>query len=175
MATRQGLRAKSFDKAACVAQDIAVFGGVLWQRCQFHLQQNAQAHVPRQEMGASVAADIRTIFNAPDRATADSYLQRAIQKYAKCAPKLARWLESDLSEGSSVFGFPASHQRRLRTVNALERTNRELERRTRVVSIFPSELACVRLVSALLMESDETWQTGRSYLNLKPDTEPASS
>ncbi len=153
----------------------AVFGGVPWQRCQFHLQQNAQAYVPRQELRARVAADIRTIFNAPDRASAESYLQRTVQKYLKCAPKLARWLESDLPEGFTVFAFPAAHQRRLRTVNALERANRELERRTRVVSIFPSESACLRLISALLMEIDEAWQTGRIYLSFSHDAVESSS
>lgn len=153
----------------------AVFGGVPWQRCQFHLQQNAQAYVPRQDLRTPVAADIRTIFNAPDRTTAEQYLQRTIQKYLKCAPKLARWLESDLPEGFTVFGFPAAHQRRLRTVNALERANRELERRTRVVSIFPSESSCLRLVSALLMELDEAWQTGRIYLSLSGDAVESSS
>ena len=50
----------------------AVFGGIPWQqRCQFHLQQNAQAHVPKKEMQSEVAEDIRTIFNAPDRPTAE--------------------------------------------------------------------------------------------------------
>jgi len=68
-----------------------------------------------------------------------------------------------------VFAFPAAHQRKLRTVNLVERLNRELDRRTRVVSIFPNEAACLRLVSALLMETDEAWQTGRTYLTFQKD------
>jgi transposase-like protein len=59
----------------------AVFGSVPWQRCQFHLQQNAGAYVPRQAMRAEVSADIRAIFNAPDRNTAELYLQMANQKF----------------------------------------------------------------------------------------------
>jgi transposase-like protein len=144
----------------------AVFGGVPWQRCQFHLQQNAQAYVPHQEMRASVAADIRTIFSAPDRTTAEQYLARMVQKYLKPAAKLAMWMEANLPEGFTVFGFPKAHQRRLRTVNLLERVNRELDRRTRVVSIFPSESSCLRLISALLMELDDEWQTGYVYLSM---------
>jgi putative transposase len=151
----------------------AIFGSVHWQRCQFHLQQNAQAYVPRQELRAGVAAEIRTIFNAPDRVTAEMYLTRTMQQYSKSAPKLAAWVESNLPEGFRVFGFPRSHQRRLRTVNALERVNREIERRTRVVSIFPNEASCLRLISALLMEIDEAWQTGRIYLS--PDEDAANS
>jgi putative transposase len=152
----------------------AIFGGVNWQRCQFHLQQNAQAYVPRQGLRASVAADIRTIFNAPDQVTAATYLAHTIQKYSKSAPKLATWLEGNLPEGFAVFAFPRSHQRRLRTVNALERANREIERRTRVVSIFPNESSCMRLISARLMEIDEDWQIGRIYLSMDEAANPSS-
>jgi transposase-like protein len=148
----------------------AVFGGVPWQRCQFHLQQNAQAYVPRKEMQAEVAADIRTIFNAPDRATADQYLARTVQKYAKTASKLADWLEKNIPEGLTVFAFPAEHQRRLRTTNGVERLNREIDRRTTVVSIFPNEAACLRLISAILVETDEAWQTNKKYLSFPPST-----
>lgn len=148
----------------------AVFGGVPWQCCQFHLQQNAQAYVPRKEMQAEVAADIRTIFNAPDRATADQYLARTVQKYAKTASKLADWLEKNIPEGLTVFAFPAEHQRRLRTTNSVERLNREIDRRTTVVSIFPNEAACLRLISAILVETDEAWQTNKKYLSFPPST-----
>lgn len=165
----------SDDHAGLKAARQTVFGGIPWQRCQFHLQQNAQAYVPRQEMRAEVAADLRMIFNAPDRVTAESYLRRTSDKYRKRAPKLAAWLESDLPEGFAVFSFPKAHQRRLRTVNVLERVHRELERRTRVVSIFPNEAACLRLVSALLMELDEAWQTGKIYLAVTEEGPPPSS
>jgi putative transposase len=156
----------SDDHAGLKAARQAVFGGVPWQRCQFHLQQNAQAYVPRVEQRATVAADLRNIFNAPDRVTAEALLKRTIEKYAQSAAKLAAWLERDLPEGLTVFNFPAPHQRRLRTVNGIERVNREIERRTRVVSIFPNESACLRLITAILMELDEEWQVGKIYLTL---------
>lgn len=159
----------SDDHAGLKAARIAVFGGVPWQRCQFHLQQNAGAHVPRQEMRKEVAEDIRTIFNAPDRHTADAYLTKIVQKYAQTVPALANWLETNIPEGLTVFSFPVSHRRRLRTANSLERLSREIKRRTRVVSIFPNEAACLRLISAVLMEIDETWQTDKIYLMLKTD------
>ena len=108
---------------------------------------------PRQEMRGEVAEDLRTVFNAPDRHTAEAYLDRIVQKYAKSLPTLADWLEKNIPEGLTVFSFPASHRRRLRTTNGLERLSREINRRTRVVSIFPNEAACLRLISAVLMES----------------------
>ena len=159
----------SDDHAGLKAARIAVFGGIPWQRCQFHLQQNAGAHVPRQEMRREVAEDLRTIFNAPDRHTAEAYLSRTVQKYAQSVPALANWLEKNVPEGLTVFSFPASHRRRLRTANGLERLSREIKRRTRVVGIFPNEAACLRLISAVLMEIDETWQTDRIYLTIETD------
>jgi len=150
----------------------AVFGGIPWQRCQYHLQQNASAYVPRKEMRAEVAGDIRTVFNAPDRTTAEAYLAQMVQKYEKKAPRLADWLEKNIPEGLTVFDFPAAHQRRLRTVNGLERVSEEVKRRTRVVSIFPNAAACLRLVSAILMEIDEHWQMSRAYLTFDEEKPP---
>jgi transposase-like protein len=144
----------------------AVFGGIPWQRCQFHLQQNAQAYVPRQELKAEVAADIRAIFTAPSRTDAEALLVRTVQKYAKTASKLATWLETAIPEGLTVFALPANHRTRLRTVNALERLNQEIRRRTRVVGIFPNEASCLRLVSALAMETSDEWEAGKIYLAL---------
>jgi putative transposase len=150
------------------AARIAVFGGVLWQRCQFHLQQNAGAHVTRQDTRREVAENLRTIFNAPDRQTAEAYLRKIVQKYAQVAPALADWLEKNIPEGLTVFSFPASQRRRLRTSNGLERLSREIKRRTRVVSIFPNETACLRLISAILMEINEEWQVdNRIYLTIE--------
>jgi putative transposase len=156
----------SDDHAGLKAARQSVFGGVPWQRCQFHLQQNAQAYVPRVELRGPVAVDIRNIFNAPNRVAAEALLKQTIAKYAQSSAKLAAWMESDLPEGFTVFSFPIAHQRRLRTVNGIERVNREIERRTRVVSIFPNEAACLRLITALLMEMDEEWQVGKVYLTL---------
>ena len=141
----------------------AVFGSVPWQRCQFHLQQNAGAYLPRQSMRLEVAAEIRSIFNAPDRTTAEELLQAAIQKYAVSAPRLSAWLEDNLSEGFSVFDFPLEYRRMIRTTNSIERINKEIRRRTRVVGVFPNEASCLRLVSALLMEISEEWQIGKRY------------
>ena len=144
----------------------AVFGGVPWQRCQFHLQQNAQAYVPRHSMKAEVAADIRAIFNAANRHDAETLLAQAVVKYSPKASKLANWMEANIPEGFTIFAFPAAHQRRLRTANGLERLNREVRRRSRVAVLFPNEASCLRLVTAIVMEISDEWETGRIYLRL---------
>jgi transposase-like protein len=142
----------------------AVFPSIPWQRCQFHLQQNAQAYVPKQEMKKEVAADIRSIFSAPTAAEARRLLDQLLERYKKSAPRLTAWAETNIPEGLTVFQFPNEHWRRIRTSNVLERVNKEIRRRTRVATIFPNEDSCLRLVSAVLMEISEDWETGRIYL-----------
>ena len=145
----------------------AVFTGVPWQRCQFHLQQNAMQYVPHVGMRKEVAEDIRVIFNMPDREAAEAYLRKKVEKYALIAPKLADWMEANIPEGFTVFSFPRAHQKRLRTSNYLERLNQEIKRRTRVVRVFPNEKSCLRLISAILMEVSEEWEYGRLYLRME--------
>jgi len=142
----------------------AVFPSVPWQRCQFHLQQNAQSYVPKQEMKKEVAAAIRNIFNAPDEADAKRMLDQLLARYEKSAPRLVAWAEQNIQEGLTVLQFPTEHWRRIRTSNVLERVNKEIRRRTRVATIFPNENSCLRLVSAVLMEISEEWETDRAYL-----------
>ena len=145
----------------------ATLPSVPWQRCQFHLQQNAQAYVTRLDQRKPVAQRIRAIFNAPDRAEAERLMRQAIDLWATDAPKLAQWAEENLPDGFAAFDLPHGQRVRLRTTNGLERINREIKRRTRVASIFPNTASCLRLVSALLAECDEDWMTGKIYLNLK--------
>jgi putative transposase len=157
----------SDDHAGLKAARRATLPSVPWQRCQFHLQQNAQAYVTRLDQRKPVAQRIRAIFNAPDRAEAERLLKQAIEAWSADAPKLAQWAEDNLPEGFTVFELPLAQRPRLRTTNGLERINREIKRRTRVASIFPNAASCLRLVSALLAECDEDWMTGKIYLNLK--------
>lgn len=142
----------------------AVFPSIPWQRCQFHLQQNAQAYVPKQAMKQEVATAIRSIFTAPTAAEAQRLLDQLLERYEKSAPRLTAWAEKNIPEGLTVFQFPGEHWRRIRTSNVLERVNKEIRRRTRVATIFPNEDSCLRLVSAVLMEISEDWETGRIYL-----------
>jgi len=157
----------SDDHAGLKAARRATLPSVPWQRCQFHLQQNAQAYVPRLEQRKPVAQTIRAIFTAPDLAEAQRLLKQAIEAWTTEAPKLAAWAEENLPEGFATFGLPFAQRTRLRTTNGLERINREIKRRTRVASIFPNTASCLRLVSALLAECDEEWMTGKIYLNLQ--------
>jgi transposase-like protein len=162
----------SDDHAGLRAAREARFAGVPWQRCQFHLQQNAGKYVPRVSMRAAVAADLRAVFHAPDRIEADRHLKLAVGKYAKTAPLLSAWLESNVGEALTVFALPPAQRRRLRTSNLLERLSREIKRRTRVATLFPNQASLLRLVSAVLIEVSEEWETEKIYLRVEDSGSP---
>lgn len=157
----------SDDHAGLRAALASRFASVPWQRCQFHLQRNAMAFVPRLEMRAEVAADLRAIFDSPDQAEAERRLQLVAEKYKARAPRLSSWLEANVREGLTVFSFPRSHWRRLRTSNLVERLSQEIKRRTRVAGLFPNEASLLRLVAAVLMEISEEWETEKIYLRME--------
>jgi transposase-like protein len=121
--------------------------------------------VSRKALRKEVAADLRMVFNAPNRAQAESYLKQVVEKYAGIASNLAYWIEDNIPQGLTVFDFPEEHRARLRTTNGLDRLSQEIKRRTRVVRIFPNAASCLRLVSAILMEISEEWETGKVYLS----------
>ena len=110
-----------------------------------------------------VTADIRFKFNAPDRKTVGEHRQAVIQKYAVPTARLSAWMEESLAEGLTIFDFPLEHLRPIRTTNSLERINKEIRRRIRVVGVFPNDASCLRLISALLTEISEEWQNGKRY------------
>ena len=145
----------------------AVLPSVPWQRCQFHLQRNAGHYMPRVGMRQEVAAAIKAVFDAPDRQEAERLLRKLCDRYRDTAPQLAAWAEQNLPQGLTVFALPPSHRRRLRTTNSLERLNKEIKRRTRVATLFPNEASLLRLVTAIVVEISEEWETGRIYINME--------
>jgi putative transposase len=128
---------------------------------------NALEHVPKPELKREVMDGLKGVFDAADGTIANEQLQRLVRKYEKTAPKLAAWLEENVPEGLSVFALPADHRKRLRTTNLLERLNRELKRRTRVATLFPNEASLLRLVTGILMELSEEWETGKRYVTFE--------
>jgi transposase-like protein len=142
----------------------ACFGSVPWQRCGFHLLHNAMQHVPQDERKREVVADVQSVLDAPDLPAAEEQLKRVVRKYEKSAPKLAAWLETNVPESLTVLRLPTAHRRRLRTTNMLERLHRELKRRTRVATLFPNADSLLRLVTAILIEVSEEWETSKRYV-----------
>ena len=120
---QRGLRGVKFlasdDHAGLKAARKAMFPGVPWQRCQFHLQHNAQGYVSKLDQRTPVARQIRGIFNAPDAHEAQRLLNLALKEWQVSHPQLAAWAEKNLPEGFSVFDLPEAYRVRMRTTNGL--------------------------------------------------------
>ena len=138
----------------------ATLPGVPWQRCQMHLQQNAQAYVTKTAVKEEVAADIRSIFRAGSLEEAKRLLANIVEKYSKCQSKLAAWMEDNIPEGLTVFSFPAAVRQFLRTNNMEENLNKQIKSRTRLIPAFPNVESLVRLVSAICVEISDDWESG---------------
>ena len=144
----------------------ACLGSVPWQRCQFHLVKNALQHVPKDDMKREVITDLQGVLDAANPEAAQEQLRRVVRKYEPVAPKLAAWMEANVPESLTVLRLPVAHRKRLRTTNMLERLNREVKRRTRVATLFPNPPSLLRLVTAVLIEISEDWETGKRYLTI---------
>ncbi len=148
------------------------FQGAAWQRCQVHFLRNALALCGAQQKPLA-AALLKSITEAPTRAAAIEAIRQAVAELEKRAPKVAALLEEHGEEILAVYALPEAHRKQMRTTNLLERQNQELKRRTRVVRVFPNEQSCLRLVTALLMETTQEWME-RLYLRMEESTPAAT-
>jgi len=144
----------------------SVFPSVPWQRCQFHMAQNAQSYAPKKSMRLEIGQSVRNIFQSPTLEDARDFIKKTIEKYSKKAPKFIKWLEENIEEGLIVYNYPKEHRIKIRTSNCLERVNKEIRRRTRVAGLFPNERSCLRLVTAVLQEIHESWATEPAYIKV---------
>src|SRR5512143_1292721 len=167
----RGMRGVRFivsdDHAGLTAARRAVLPGAVWQRCQFHLAQNAIHHAPNAAIRKRIGAELRRVWNASSLQAAQEELDRLVAAYHGTANRLADWLEHDIPEGFAVFTLPEQHRRRMRTANPIERAiQQEIKRRTSKVRVFPNRGALLRLATAVLVEIDEEWATSdRVYIN----------
>ncbi len=144
----------------------AVLPSVKWQRCLFHLAQNAQAYSPKTCMKKEICQAVREIYQAINRSEAEMRLKSTVNHFMDRAPQFCDWLEEHFVEGLTFFDFPKEHWKKIRTVNGVERINQEQKRRTRVVRLFPSVESCERLVVTIAMRIHEEWATSKKYLTI---------
>jgi putative transposase len=141
------------------------FQGVLWQRCQKHFLDNVLVLVSKRDRG-ELWRELRTVFDAASLAHARARLEEVVAEWRKRYPQVADKLEEETEETLVFFHFPSSHRVKIRTTNMLERYNRELKRRTRVIGVFPNAASCLRLVTAHAMEQAAEWATQSQYLDM---------
>ena len=142
-----------------------VLQGIVHQRCRVHFARNLLALVPKSHKDM-VAAVFRTIFAQPDAATVAATWDSVRDQLAAAFPKIGPLMDEAKTEVLAFTAFPRSHWPKVWSTNPLERVNKEIKRRARVVGIFPNEPAVIRLVGAILADMHDEWQVSdRRYLS----------
>ena len=139
------------------------FPGASWQRCKVHFMRNILAHVPQREK-LSFSQQLKTIWQAPTKELAIKRAEEVMTTYSKRFPRAVQCLENGLEDSLSYYDFPQLDPRKISTTNMLERLNKEIRRRTRVVGIFPNSESYIRLVTTHLIEYAEDWSTTGIYM-----------
>lgn len=135
------------------------------QRCRVHFARNLLGLIPRSHTDM-VAAVFRTIFAQPDADAVSSTWDQVRDQLASMFPRVGPLMDDAKTEVLAFTGFPRAHWQKIWSTNPLERINKEIKRRSRVVGIFPNEAAVIRLVGAVLADMHDEWQAGdRRYLS----------
>jgi transposase-like protein len=139
------------------------FLGTSVQRCKVHFMRNILAHVGHREKG-QFAAKLKQIWLQPDRESALKIAELFVEEYQERFPEAIETLREGLEESLQFYGFEEFDPRKIASTNMQERLHKEVRRRSRVVGIFPSAEAYLRLVTSYLIEYAEDWSTSRSYI-----------
>ena len=167
--TRRGLRGVklviSDDHEGLKKAARKVLGATL-QRCAVHFMRNVLAAVNVKQRGM-VAAAIRTVFAQETEKEANTEWKAVADRLRDRFDKVSSRMDEAQHDVLAYMSFPKAHWSQIRSTNPLERLNREVKRRTNVVSIFPNEAAIERLVGALLLEQNDEWAVSRRYMSLE--------
>ncbi len=151
--------------AGLVAALGRIFQGVGHQRCRVHFARNLLALVPKSHKDM-VAAVFRTIFAQPNPEAASQTWDTVRDQLGSGFPKIGPLMDEAKAEVLAFTAFPRPHWPKVWSTNPLERVNKEIKRRARVVGIFPNEPAVIRLVGAVLTDMHDEWQVSdRRYLS----------
>lgn len=138
-----------------------VFPGAAWQRCMVHLQRDLAGRVRHKADRARIGRAVSEVMRQTDEAMARAAYDEAVRQVGAIDRRAGELLEDAREDALAHLAFPAEHWVRLRTNNVQERANCEIKRRTRAVHIFPSRESLLRLVGAVLIDINETWEHGR--------------
>jgi transposase-like protein len=142
-----------------------------WQRCKVHFYRNVLAHVPKRSQ-PEVSEAMKAVFVQRDEKSAKTKAADVVRQFQTRFAKAMDIFESGIDDALSYLHYPLAHRTRISSNNPLERLNREIRRRTRVVGIFPHGGSCLRLIGMVLVEQNEDWLTAdKAYL--KFDDAPA--
>lgn len=135
-----------------------------WQRCKVHFYRNVLVQVPKRSQ-AEVSEAMKAVFVQRDGKSAREKAAEVVRQFESRYRKAMEIFEAGVDDVLSYLHYPVSHRLRISSTNPIERLNREIRRRTRVVGIFPHRGACLRLIGMLLIEMHEDWLTDdKAYL-----------
>ena len=134
------------------------FIGSSWQMCHVHLIRQALKKVPKKKQ-KEVAEKIKEAL--VDRQKLNDLIRELDSTGFKSAADTLEHFQYDVM---NYMQFPQSHWRKIRTTNMMERTNKEIKRRSRVVGAFPNQESVLRLVVSILIDINEDWITGNRYI-----------
>ena len=169
----ENLKARGLEKVWLVISDAhkelikAVresFVGCSWQRCKVHFMRNILAYISGRDK-KYFAEKLKQIWLQPDYESARKYARSLMDEYELRYPTAVETLEEGLEDSLQFFNFKEIDHRKISSTNILERLNREIRRRTKVVGIFPSMDSYIRLVTSYMIEYSEDWSRSRSYIN----------
>lgn len=136
------------------------------QRCRIHWMRNALAHAPAKQRTA-VAAILKTIFAQETKAEAEAQWGIVADALREKQLKLGALMDASCDDVLAYMSFPREHWPQIASTNPLERVNREVKRRADVIGIFPNDDDIVRLVGALMLETNDEWAVARRYMSLE--------
>ena len=130
------------------------FPDVPWQRCQFHFSRNITQKAPvKYQQG--LASELQEMFNCKTIEEARRRRDSILVDYRDVAESAMTCLEDGFEETMTVMTLPQYLRKYFRTSNQVERLNRELKRRSKVIGVFPNEASLMRLMGAVLLERNE--------------------
>ena len=134
------------------------------QRCRFHWMRNALAHAPAKQRTA-VAAMLKTIFAQETKADAEAQWNTVADALREKIEKLGTFMDASRDDVLAYMDRPREHWAQISSTNPPERVNREIKRRADVIGIFPNDGAIIRLVGALMPETNDEWTVARRYMS----------
>lgn len=144
-----------------------VYPTVPWQRCQFHFIRNITDKAPKKYQ-AGLRAELQEMFNCKSTAEARKIRDRIAEEYRDVAESAITCLDEGFESSMTVMLLPIGLQKYYRTSNHIERLNKELKRRSKVIGVFPNEGSVLRLIGSVLIELHDAMLTGRAVFS--PDS-----
>jgi len=134
-----------------------VWPQMAWQRCVQHKKRNVLDKVPK-GVQEEVGADLNRIWYAPDLEAAKAAARDFVRKYRRRYESAVKCLLDGLENCLTFFRFPAKYWKRIRTSNLLERSFKEVRRRTKVVGRFPTETSALAVIFGILQIEGAKWR-----------------